>query len=122
MTESRHQIELMYWTRLQENVHPELRLLHAIPNGGHRTPITAARMKAEGTKAGVPDLSLPVSRQGFLSLYIEMKVPKSPGKPAGRVSDDQKRWIVDLQNEGHRVEVAYGWEQAKDILLDYLTN
>jgi hypothetical protein len=112
----------MHWARLQTNVHPELRLLYAIPNGGYRTPITASRMKAEGVKAGVPDLHLGVARQGFLTLYIEMKVPKSPGKAAGRTSDEQHQWIIDLQNEGHRVEVAYGWEQAKDILLDYLMN
>src|SRR5258706_15604992 len=32
--------------------------LLAIPNGGARDPITGARLKAEGVRAGMPDLQL----------------------------------------------------------------
>ena len=33
-----------------------------IPNGGSRHPAEAARLKAQGVKAGVPDLCIPVAR------------------------------------------------------------
>ena len=38
---------------------PACRWLHAIPNGGNRSAVTGARLKAEGVKRGIPDLFLP---------------------------------------------------------------
>ena len=34
-----------------------LKWIFAVPNGGHRAKSVAGKMKAEGAKAGVPDLS-----------------------------------------------------------------
>ena len=34
-------------------------LYFAIPNGGHRHPAVAAKLKAEGATPGVPDLFIP---------------------------------------------------------------
>ena len=42
----------------------ELDCMYAIPNGGHRDVRVAARLKAEGVKAGVPDICLPIPRDG----------------------------------------------------------
>src|SRR5262245_57218105 len=49
------------------------RLCFAIPNGGARDVITAGRLKAEGVKAGVPDVCCPVARWRWHSLYLEFK-------------------------------------------------
>lgn len=106
---------LMRWVDLMAPQMPLLHLLYAVPNGGDRHPATAARLKAEGVKPGVPDLHLPVSRRGYHGLYIEMKRQKG-----GRLSPEQKQWKDDLQNQGHRVEVCHGFEEARDALLDYL--
>lgn len=122
--EHREQTHLIRLCTAKEAEYPELALLYAIPNGGHRRASVAGRMKAEGVKAGVPDLHLPVPRCGYASLYIEMKAPPDElrGTPAGRLRDSQKAWLDRLQAEGHACVVAYGWEQAWAVLEGYLTD
>jgi hypothetical protein len=45
-------------------------LIFHVPNGGHRVKAVAAKLKAQGVKAGMPDLVLPMARGGFFGLYI----------------------------------------------------
>lgn len=114
-SEHEEQKAVMKWAAIMSNQYPVLRLLHAIPNGGPRNPVTAARLKAEGVKAGVPDLCLPVARQGYHAFYIELKRRKG-----GQVKPEQKQWIEDLQAQGNRVDVCRGFDEAIKALLDYL--
>ncbi len=44
-----------------------------MPNGGKRDKATAAVLKRQGVKAGVPDIMLPAARAGYHGLYIELK-------------------------------------------------
>ena len=81
MSEEQEQVALFKWAKLQENVYPALRLLYHIPNGGKRDKVTAARLKAAGVKAGVPDICLPVPAGGCNGLYIEMKYGNSKPSP-----------------------------------------
>lgn len=117
------QAALFLWARLSRVRFPELRLMFAIPNGGHRNLLVAKKMKAEGCKAGVPDILLPVARQGHHGLFLEMKTtgnrPKRGGK--GGLSDIQAEWIGDLRAQGYRVEVCYGAEEARNVICEYLT-
>jgi hypothetical protein len=108
-------VHLMRVVKLHEARFPELRLLHAIPNGGARNKIVAAKMKAEGVKAGVPDYCLPVPRGGFHGLYVELKRVKG-----GRVETDQREWLEALETQGYRTAVAKGWEQAWGVVREYL--
>lgn len=106
--------------------HPSATTLYHIPNGGARgkdardAKIQGAKMQAAGQKKGIPDLCLPVPRQGYAALYIEMKKPKS-----GKLSPDQRRRIKELTSYGNFVivvdtwldgyyvmEAWYNWEQA----------
>src|SRR5438045_2390363 len=48
---------------------PELQFLHAIKNAGHGDAVRGARSAAEGVKAGVPDIFLPVARVTAESLF-----------------------------------------------------
>lgn len=112
--ESQHGQALFRWAQLNLEKWPELDLLYHIPNGGRRGKIEAAIMKSEGVRPGMPDYQLPVARCGFIGLWIELKAP------GGRVTPKQKNRIEALRAAGHRVEVAVGWEEAKDILIDYL--
>ena len=113
--EHREQAALVEWARRAERRLPELRLLHAIPNGGDRHPAVAARLQAEGVRAGVPDLCLPVARGGWHGLYIELKAGR------GRTSRAQRAWLAALQGEGYRAEVCRGWIPARNLILAYLT-
>ena len=64
-TESVEQQCLFRWAAFQSGRFPELALLYHVPNGGSRKKAEAGRFRAEGVKAGVPDLCLPVARGGF---------------------------------------------------------
>lgn len=113
-SEAVEQTQLFLWASWQSGLYPELNMLYHIPNGGSRNKIEAANLKKQGVKSGVPDLCLPVARKEYHGLYIEMKVGKN--KP----SDNQKRWISDLNEQGYRAEVCYGWEEAAKVISDYL--
>lgn len=108
------QVALFRWAEYQQNARPELALLFAIPNGGHRHKATAAKLKAEGVKAGVPDICLPVARGEYHGLWIEMKAGRN--KPTA----PQVQWHMRLSQQGHRVAVCYRWEAARDVIEEYL--
>lgn len=113
-TEHQEQAALIQWARLHEKKYPELRLLFAIPNGGLRNKATAGKLRAEGVKAGVPDLCLPVARLNYHGLYIELKTK------SGRLSVSQRMWFYDLLRNGYLSLVCFGWEAARDAISNYL--
>lgn len=90
-------------------------LLLAIPNGGMRSKATAGRLKAEGVRAGVPDLFLPVPVGKWHGLWVEMKVRKG-----GRILPEQANWIAWLRAMGYRVEVCPGADSAVRAISRYL--
>lgn len=114
MTEHDEQVALFRWASLQSGAHPELRLMYAIPNGGQRHIAVAAKLKAEGVKAGVPDICLPVPRGGFGALYIELKAV------GGRLSAAQTDAMDALRKAGNAAYVAFGWNEASQVLSNYL--
>ena len=114
MNEHQHQVALFDWARMHEGTYPELALLYANPLGGKRPKRTAARMKAEGAKAGVPDITLPVARAGYHGLYIEMKAGRNKPTP------EQEWWLFHLRMERYYISVCYSWEEARDALAAYL--
>ncbi len=114
-TEHDEQCALFAWAERQSAAIPELALLFAVPNGGARNIVTAARLKEEGVKPGVPDLCLPVARQGCHGLFIELKK-----RQGGRLSHAQRVWLAWLEGQGYRAVCCHGWEQARLVLLAYL--
>ena len=112
--ESQEQQALFRWAAVMEKSMPILQLLHSIPNGGKRDIWTAARLKAEGVKAGVSDIFLPVANNGYYGLYIELKVR------GGKLSDRQKWWIESTMAQGYLSVVCMGWEAAAEEILRYL--
>jgi len=113
--EHQEQSALIRWSKAQAKTIPELKLLFAIPNGGHRHIAVATKLKAEGVKKGVPDLFMPVAKGGYNGLFIEMKRQKG-----GTVSPEQKQWHADLQEQNYRVDVCHGWDSARETILEYL--
>ena len=114
-TEHAHQVALMMWAASRLPIHPELRWLYAVPNGGDRNPIVAARLKAEGVKSGVSDLCLPVARRGYHGFYIEMK------KPGGKESANQIEFGQFLLSQNYLYCMCDHWEVARDRIEWYLT-
>ena len=116
--EHQEQVRLFDWAREHEAQYPQLQLLFAVPNFagklGRWTAKHGARLKAEGRKAGVPDVWLPVARRGCHGLVIEMKV--GTNKPTLA----QQAWLDRLANEGWCAVVAYGAAHAIGIIEHYL--
>jgi hypothetical protein len=113
------QAAVIRWARSMELISPSLALLFAIPNAAKRSPGLAAMMKAEGLKAGVPDLFLPVPRVNNAGhrvpgLFVEMKVRPN------RVTAAQAQWIADLRERGYRVEICWSAVEAIEVLKSYL--
>lgn len=113
-SEHEHQVALFAWAMLAAKRHPELALLFAVPNAAKRSPRLGAYMKAEGLRAGVPDIFLPISRGGYGCLAIELKTPKGTATP------EQKAWVERLNEYGNYAVVCKGWELAKDAIEKYL--
>jgi hypothetical protein len=109
--------ELLFeWAGLMEKRWPVLQKMYHIPNGGHRHKAVAAKLKAQGVKSGVPDICLPTARQGYHGLYIEMKRRKG-----NRATDSQTEWIKSLSQEGYKAVVCYGFDEARNVIEDYLS-
>jgi len=82
-------------------------------NGGLRGKAEAARLKAEGVKAGVPDLCIPIARGGYHGLFVEMKFGRN--KP----TDEQMKWLSTLERNGYMATVCWGAEEAIAVIEQY---
>ena len=124
MRQEEHNIQVacVRWFNLQ---YPQYRgLLFAVPNGGARNLVTAAKLKAEGVTPGVADLLLLVPQwyttwrgyEGCLyaGLCIEMKTPK------GRQSPEQKVWQYNVEGVGYKYSVCHSIEEFVDTINNYL--
>ena len=104
-SESEEQIGFLRWFEVQFR---GVWIFH-IPNGGHRAMSVAKKMKAEGVKAGVPDLYVPDWK-----LWIEMKRQKG-----GAVSKDQRAWHEYLEGIGDTVILGRGAADASRQVLAF---
>ena len=93
---------------------PELRWLHAIPNGGSRNIAEAKKMKGEGIKSGILDLFLPVARHGFYGFYIELKFKKNT------LSSNQEEFKDFVEKQGYLARVYRDPVLVQDDLMWYL--
>lgn len=107
------QVALVQWAATV----PDLAWLHAIPNGGYRSKRTALQLQAEGLKAGVADLCLPVRRDRHSGLYLELKRRSAP---RSALSASQRAFGIHVVNEGFAWGCARGWLEARELLLSYL--
>jgi hypothetical protein len=127
------QVALIEHLKRHEHLFPDLELIHANPMGEERTKSGGARLKAEGAKAGIPDLFLPVriwetftlrtssSETGhefkvikWSGLYIEIKIGKDD------LSDAQKWWKKRLEGQGFDYYVARDMMKTLDYIKAYL--
>ena len=112
MSEHDEQYKLFSWTRYR----PELRWMFAIPNGGLRNKATAAKLYAEGVRAGIWDIMLPIPSGGYHGLFIEMKFGHN------KLTELQEQFGVFATGQGYLCKVAYSAEEAIEIIDEYLGN
>ena len=87
-------------------------IIFAIPNGGHRSIITAKRLKDEGVLPGVPDLYIPAWK-----IWVEMK--RATG---GRLSKEQRVMIDYLTLIGHNIIIGKGAHDASRQIMEFVEN
>lgn len=90
--------------------------LHHTPNGGFRGMAEGKRLKAQGVKAGIPDLQLTMARGGYFGLFIEFKATVNPAD----VSLSQQACIGRLNAQGYLAVVCRGQFDAMECLRAYL--
>lgn len=142
MTESQEQKKLMKWI---ETYHPELwEVTFHVPNERKRSGRQIGDAIAMGLRSGVPDvfidhpledvckakkdqlyrlyangypdLSINTRRNGYHGLRIELK--RSDG---GRLSQPQRKWLERLNSRGYLAVCCHGFEEAKKVIEDYVS-
>lgn len=114
-TEYDAQKAIFEWADIMSKKCPVLKYLNGSLNGV-RLPIGAAmKARRSGMKKGMPDISLPVPRNGYHGLFIELK-----RKAGGVVSKEQKEWLAFLTAQGYRAVVCNGKSDAIREILEYL--
>lgn len=125
-SEDGHQSAVFCWAAMNVGKYPPLKWLHAIPNGGSRHIAEATKMVAAGTRSGVWDMFLPCIKLGFTGqylyhgCYIEMKKPSKRNHKNSGLSDDQIEFGKYAIETGYYCAVCYSWEEAMDVLVNYL--
>lgn len=89
--------------------------LHHSANGGERNLLEAKKFKAMGVKAGYPDLTLDIARQGYHGLRIELKRSEKEDP-----SDKQKERLDMLTEEGYFAIVCKGVDQTILVISNYM--
>lgn len=67
----------------------------------------------QGMLRGVPDLFLPVPKNGYFGLFIEMK--SANGKPTA----DQLSFLNNVGSMGYMTKICYSADEAIKTIEDY---
>lgn len=128
-SEDGSQMAVFAWAASMCGQYPQLKWLHAIPNGGSRYIAEATKMVAAGLRKGALDIFLPYSvyyvndkMHPFVyhGLYIEMKTEKRRKEKNGGLTDEQIEFIEYATSAGYYCKVCYNWIEARDMILKYL--
>ena len=111
--EAIEQAKVIAWARANENNYPYLWMLHSSLNGVKMTKAQAGRAIAQGMLSGVPDLFLPVPKNGYHGLFIEMKYGSN------KVTENQEKFLQNAANVGYAVSVCYSANEAIKRIEDY---
>lgn len=131
-SEDGHQMALFAQAALHRDEYPQLRWMHAIPNGGSRHILEAGKLVAAGTRKGVLDIFLPYAKAKhkfavipltencYHGLYIEMKAPGRKNAKNGGLSQDQIDFMTYAVVAGYKCVVCYTWIEAWSEIVKYL--
>ncbi|MCK2042546.1 VRR-NUC domain-containing protein [Chromohalobacter sp. TMW 2.2308] len=119
--EGQEQTRLMLWLKGEVNRGTAVGLAHAntyaVPNGGSRHGLEAAKMKQQGVRSGVSDLVIAVPRGGYHGLYLELKA--TPPRDA-ELAESQREWLAKMEEAGYCAKLARGIEEAKAVIREYM--
>lgn len=105
---------MQWWDQYAPTKKIDPRLLYAVPNGGLRNKVVAAKLKAEGVRKGVLDMILDVPNDVFHGLRIELKAKD------GAATKDQIEFADLLRRRGYNAVFSYGADEAILAIRGYL--
>ena len=115
--ESAYQTQVVEWSRWAYKAnpvrYPHLNMLHCSLNGVKLSGTQAKIAKGQGMLSGVPDLFLPVPKNGYHGLFIEMKSEK------GRVTENQHWFLTNAESVGYKTAVCYSAKEAISAIEAY---
>ena len=113
--ESAHQAQVVEWSKwaYKTGKYPMLNMLHCSLNGVKLSGTQAKIAKGQGMLSGVPDLFLPVPKNGYHGLFIEMKSEK------GRVTENQHWFLTNAESVGYKTAVCYSAKEAISAIQAY---
>lgn len=124
------QAQCVEWFKLQ---YPD-KVIIAIPNGGFRNKIEAAKLKRCGVLPGVPDLFIaeprsyvagyapmfpgdanlsPINMMRYPGFYIEMKIK------GNKLTATQKDVLKKLSKNGYHCAVCYTFDEFVGVVREY---
>lgn len=119
---SEHKIQTTFFDilRLNERKYPRLKWIYAIANGGKRHIKTATALKAEGVKAGIWDVHIPIPKynrqhgQPVHGAWIEFKLGKN------KLTGPQAEFRDHVLKQGYEVAICYDADNALAFVEEYL--
>ena len=112
--EDKLQAACVRWFRYQ---YPDV-VIFAIPNGGSRNAIEAAKLKQTGTLAGVADLFVMCIKRSrgilYHGLFIELKTGKN------KQTEAQKRFQEMATEAGYMYQVWRSFDEFRELIEYYL--
>ena len=115
--ESAYQTQVVEWSRWAFKAnpvrYPHLNMLHCSLNGVKLSGTQARIAKGQGMLSGVPDLFLPVPKNGYHGLFIEMKSEK------GRVTENQHWFLTNAESLGYKTVICYSANEAISAIQAY---
>ncbi len=118
-TEHQEQVLLADWCKVYKD--KRVQLMYAVPNGAGKKTLTGRLYYwRELLRGGIPDLCLPVPIGKYGALYIEMKRRNKKISSDGGLTDNQITWIAKLNDAGNLAVVCYGFEEARNVIIEYL--
>lgn len=112
------------------------KILHFAPMNENNSSFTnraiairvEAKAKSLGKSKGVPDIFVEEPNRYYHGLRIELKRARKllkSGKTTvshTKISDEQEKWIRELNERGYFATVCYGAEEAIEIIEEYMEN
>ena len=113
--ESAQQAQVVEWSRwaYKTGKYPMLNMLHCSLNGVKLSGTQAKIAKGQGMLSGVPDLFLPVPKNGYHGLFIEMKSEK------GRVTENQHWFLTNAESLSYKTVICYSAKEAISAIQAY---
>ena len=84
------------------------------PNEIKAKPQYMVKRREMGVKSGVPDVCILEPNRYYHGLFIELKVGYN------KTSDNQKKWVQDLNERGYKTCVSYSLDECIEIVNNYI--